>query len=266
MTEPIPDVLVELLALGELDEAEAAEVRAQLEAEGDERLAEIERSNAAVLERYPAADIVPELQASAGVIPLRRPASGWVVGVLAAAAALVLVWLLAGREDSQSTDEPNRIAMAQTTTPESVDDGPDTVRRKGEARLLIYRQGEGDPLAPNDAVRAGDLLQVTYVTGPHAHGVIVSLDGSGVATLHSPSEPDDPTTLSPGVVRLDHAYELDDAPKFERFFFVTADEPLDPQRVLQAARDLGRAASPTESLLALPDAWSQQSLVLRKPD
>lgn len=260
MAEPIPDVLVELLALGELDEAEAAEVRAQLEAEGDERLAEIERSNAAVLEAYPPEEIVPKLQAAAGVVPLRRPVPGWIVGALAAAAALVLVWMLAGRDDP----EPERIAIADTTSP--ADEGPDTVRRKGEARLLVYRQGAEEPLAPDATVQAGDLLQVTYVTGPHPHGVIVSLDGAGVATLHWPSEPGDPTTLSPGVVRLDHAYELDDAPGFERFFFVTAEEPLDPERVLEAARELGRGDAPTEGGLALPDAWWQRSLVLRKPD
>lgn len=262
MAEPIPDVLVELLALGELDEAEAAEIRAQLEAEGDDRLAEIERSNAAVLEQYPPEQIVPKLQTGAGVVPLRRPVPGWVVGALAAAAALVLVWLLTSRSDS----EPERIAIARTTTPGDDGKGPDTVRRKGEARLLVYRQGAEDPLEPDATVRAGDLLQVTYVTGPRPHGVIVSLDGSGIATLHWPSEPGDSTTLSPGVVRLDHAYELDDAPGFERFFFVTADEPLDPEHVLEAARELGRGDAPTEGRLALPDAWWQRSLVLRKPD
>ena len=264
MAEPIPDVLVELLALGELDEAEAAEIRAQLEAEGDERLAEIERSNTAVLERYPPDEIVPKLQASARVVPLHRPAPGWIVGALAAAAALVLVWMLSSREEPER--ERERIAIAHTTTPGDDGKGQDTVRRKGEARLLVYRQGAEEPLEPEALVRAGDLLQVTYVTGPHPHGVIVSLDGAGVATLHWPSEPGDPTTLAPGVVRLDHAYELDDAPGFERFFFVTADEPLDPERVLEAARELGHGDAPTEAELALPDAWWQRSLVLRKPD
>ena len=55
-----PDLLVERLALGELDAARARDVRARLEENGElDRLAEVEASNAAFIEAHPRPQALP---------------------------------------------------------------------------------------------------------------------------------------------------------------------------------------------------------------
>lgn len=69
---------------------------------------------------------------------------------------------------------------------------------------------------------------MSYVAAGRAHGVIVSIDGRGQVTLHFPADAGAPTALESGrAVPLSHSYELDDAPLFERFMFVTAEAPDD---------------------------------------
>lgn len=278
MAEPVPDILVELLALGELDDDEAAQVRAQLVAEDDPRLDAIAKSDAEILERYPVQVIAPRLQPAGpgSVVELssaRSRRTRWtrlIVGGLAAAAAVAIVWVLGeGQELSPSDrDGPDEVAVAGSGAPADLGGAkePWQVRHKGIARLIVHKQGGKDPLRAGATVAAGELLQLSYATGPEGHGVIVSLDGSGIATQHWPSTVDGPTSLSPGLVQLDHAYELDDAPGFERFFFVTSNAAIDPGVVLQAARALGETAAPAESDLSLPEGMSQVSFMLRKAD
>lgn len=275
MPEPIPDVIVELLALGELEEAEAAEVRARLEADGDPRLEAIERSNAEVLARYPVHEEVEQLTralraGSSPVTPVsraaRRPRRGLTVvtAALALAASVALVWAWGPLADGEDTPEPEPERVAVVTVERPPPAPLDHVRHKGTQRLVIHRRGRDAPLGPGDAVEPGDVLQLSYANGARRHGVIVSLDGAGVATLHWPAQRGDPTDLSPGLVRLDYAYELDEAPGFERFFFVAADEPLDVDVVVAAARALESGPDPRSADLALPDAWGQVSLLLIK--
>lgn len=255
MREPIPDVLVELLLLGELDEQEAAAVKAQLEAEGDPRLAEFQASDAEIFEAYPPERVVAELRdaqpdnADSNVVRL-----SWSSAIVVAAsvlAAVGLLWII--WPSSDSTAAPERVAKHQPS-------GDPGIRDKGTMRLLVHREGEETPLPGGATVREGDLLQLSYA-GAGGHGVIVSVDGAGVATLHFPDTADASTRLDAGLVRLDHAYELDDAPEFERFFLVSADTPLDPTEILDRVRTVGRTGA-----LELPAEWGQVSLLLTKSD
>ncbi len=279
MAEPIADILVELLALGELPPDEAAAVRARLSEDDDPRLQAIAASNEEILARHPVEVIAPRLRAAAfetgdaSVIPLViAPAHRrrWVVGAITTAAAIAIVWLLVDRAPKVDGDDgPDVVARAGegVGATDATDEYPGgQVRHKGVARLLVHVQGGAQPLSEDDTVRAGETLQLSYATGSQPYGVIVSLDGAGVATLHWPSRPDETTKLSPGLVSLDHAYELDDAPKFERFFFVTSERPIDPARILDATRALGRTSRAPTGDLALSEGMSQVSLRLRKGD
>jgi hypothetical protein len=60
-------------------------------------------------------------------------------------------------------------------------------------------------------------------------------------------------------VPLPQAYELDDAPAFERFYMVTADEPFAVETVVDAIRRAG-----ADGRLDLPAAMDQSSVVLEK--
>jgi hypothetical protein len=97
------------------------------------------------------------------------------------------------------------------------------------------------------------------------------MDGRGTFTWHIPAgyaggirtaPPLDPK----GPVVLPSAYELDDAPGFERFFLVFAAAPFDVSDVESAARSagsgLGTAAD--RGVLLLPRGLGQLSLRVKK--
>jgi hypothetical protein len=270
-----PNVLVEQLALGELDEAQAAPLRAQLEREaaegGRDRLGEIAASNAEILADYPPERVAAEIRrrhdrtASAG---RRRSRAGLWVLAPALAAAAVLIWVVTrGGEDDTVANLDSSATL--------VDDGqPEKTRIKGgvEPHLVIDRktQASQERLAADDLVAPGDLLQVSYVPAGRTQGVIVSIDGAGAVTLHHPSDAAaEPLLLAGKEVPLTHAYELDEAPEFERFLLVTRDGgPTSVAEVMAAAEQL--ATDPEQARTApleLPgEGWMQHSILLQKGD
>ncbi|MFP4329342.1 MAG: hypothetical protein ACLFP6_01360 [Spirochaetaceae bacterium] len=117
------------------------------------------------------------------------------------------------------------------------------VRLKGfEPSLSVYRRepgGEVVKLASGERVEAGDSLQLAYNSAGAAYGMILSVDGRGTVTLHFPSTPSEAENLtSPGEIPLSYSYVLDDAPLFERFFFVAATERLDVPAIITATEEL----------------------------
>ncbi|MCA9707597.1 MAG: hypothetical protein KDK70_17220 [Myxococcales bacterium] len=181
-------------------------------------------------------------------------------GPLFGAAALALLLGCA-------STEPQPREAADASAPDGADD---PVRIKGLApRLHVHRRRPGGIEELHDGALAheGDLVQMSYMAAGNRYGVVVSLDGSGVVTLHYPERPEASATLvAHGEHALDHAYELDDAQPFERFVFVTSgDESLDPAIVLDAARRLAeRGEAARHSPLPLPERWRQSSITLHK--
>ena len=110
------------------------------------------------------------------------------------------------------------------------------------------------------------MLRLGYVAAGRRFGVILSIDGRGAVTLHFPSSPTGATALAgPGESLLPDAFELDDAPEFERFFLITADSPPAVDGVLAAARSLGASSHGAGvGLLELPPGLDQTSFLLRK--
>lgn len=149
-------------------------------------------------------------------------------------------------------------------------DDDDPVRIKGLVpSLLLHRQRDGrvEALRDGDVAHAGDLVQISYMAAGNRNGVVLSLDGRGLVTLHHPARPDARATLEArGQHALDHAYELDDAQAYERFVLVTSgDEPLPPATVLTAAHRLAQAGpAARHSPLPLPERWHQTSVILHK--
>ena len=90
--------------------------------------------------------------------------------------------------------------------------------------LMIFRKLENgeERLREGALVRSGDLVQIVYRSGGMPYGAILSIDGRGAVVQHLPVVGEESVPLA---VRdtLDFAYELDDAPRWERFFFVAAD-------------------------------------------
>ena len=71
---------------------------------------------------------------------------------------------------------------------------------------------------------------------------------------------------SDGIVSLDVAYELDDAPRWERFFLVTGPQPFSVESISVAARSAALATADAPDSLDLPASLEQVALTLVKVD
>lgn len=251
-----PELVVEKLALGE-----ASAEQTQRATPADlARAAALRVENAEILARYPAHQLAVQIRHRAAQ---RRPAARrWLwVPALATAAGVVLIVAGPLRPGERGSDGPGVSAR------------PDEVRLKGSGpRLLVFRkQGEqAAQLRPGSEAQAGDLIQLGYLASGQRYGVIVSVDARGGATLHFPAAPEAPVELQRGgPTLLAQAFQLDDAPAFERFFLVTTDEAhrtaLTAALVLDMARVLAADPHAAETQpLRLPPGLHQESFLLRK--
>lgn len=150
----------------------------------------------------------------------------------------------------------------------STEESAEVIRLKGlSPSISIYRGNgnEAEQLHNNSLVRERDLLQISYDSAGAKYGVIFSIDGRGTVTLHYPDNVYSDTRLEyGGKVYLPYSYELDDAPFFERFFFVTSEHDIDAGEIMEKA---GRIAKGNRSeLLVLPNDQAQQSILLFKEE
>lgn len=147
---------------------------------------------------------------------------------------------------------------------------PDNTRIKGlSPQITVYRsiKDSSERLSNNSKVNAGDIIQIGYIAAGKKYGAIVSIDGRKTFTMHYPSSDTASTLLKNGEeVLLDNSYELDDAPLFENFFFITSDDPIDVEIVRSACHTLVSELKngKSEILPGLPAQWIQYPFVLRK--
>ena len=137
-------------------------------------------------------------------------------------------------------------------------------------QLLVFRKSQDsvDILHDGNRAKAGDLLQLAYIAAHKKYGTILSLDARGNITLHFPSRLSDPTELETNKKAfLPNAIELDDAPDFERFLFITSDSPIDVAHVLRQAKKLtSDPAQAEKGQLDLPPRFNQYSVLIIKGD
>ena len=247
----IGDWQLERYRLGELPPAELDAVRAALAADGDlaERLARLDRSDREILAQHPPAVISASIRARAASGEVGRPRRAGAQGRLAFALACGLVLAAAG------------VLLLPGRVPDASED---TTRVKGLApRLFVYRKAPtgAEELAAGSAAREDDVVQLAYQAAGRHFGAIVSIDGRGVVTRHLPAAGTLASPLKTGAaLALPEAYRLDDAPGFERFYLVTADQPFAVDLVLTAVSHPVGA----EGRLALPAGLDQYSFALRK--
>ena len=260
----LPDWLVERVALDEVspalkprvERADARELAARVEA--------LRAENAAELAAYPAAQAAALIDGRIGAEKARVQRQRqlqrlrWFSMVSGVVAAAVVVIVLIGRRGADGVVQPG-------------DETEEVTRAKGPARLLAFRQaGDKAELLDQDAVvKAGDVVQLRYKPVGKNYGVIASLDGAGVVTLHYPAREDAPpeaTALAPRTTALPKSYQLDDAPHFERFVFITGDRPIDVQQAIASVKELARRSDSATAPVELPPGLQQWSLRLRKAD
>ncbi len=254
MARRIPDLYIEKLLLGELDDEKRRELEADPEVK--RRTAELEASNRQILDQYDPDTMARQIRARferehaeeqkrRTIIPFRPRA----VALVAAAALVMAV---------------SGVAIFRTTA--LADQHlTDTVRMKGlEPHLLIYRQanGESELLSDGATASAHDLIQVGYVAGQHEYGMIFSIDGRGVITVHFPESPSGPLRLEQdGETHLSYAYELDDAPEFERFYLLSSPRRFDRALGYEVAEQIAATGS-----VDLPESFHLYAFTLRKQE
>ena len=248
-TNRISEYTLERFLLGELPQEELEAVQRQVEADAElrARLAALERSNQELLEQYPPAWMGRQIRLRAegpAVAPGRRwrAVRLWAVPVALAALAVVIA--------------PDLFLPDQNADS----------RIKGlEPHLQLFRKAadESELLADGSTAREGDFVQIKYLAAGEKYGSILSLDGQGAVTQHMPAEGNHAVELGQeGPIPLGFSYELDDAPRWERFFFVTADIPFDiavARRAVFQAMDSGRA-----DRLDLPPGFTLDVFTLQK--
>ena len=121
-----------------------------------------------------------------------------------------------------------------------------TDRIKGQTpqdlELSVYLKGDSEIILSSQAVlEEGNTLQLAYTVpaGAEHYGVIFSIDGRSVITMHYPYRRGQSSLLVSGKrTFLNEAYTLDDAPGYEVFILVVSDEPLDANFVIREAHSI----------------------------
>jgi hypothetical protein len=253
MATNISNQTLEQYLLNELptERMQAIKQRLEIDPELQQRIQALRQSNTDILDTYTPEAMVPRIKLRAAQEPKPAKTKTFLLPSLSLAAATMVI-ILAFPVLQNTFFQPS-----------------DTTRLKGESEtLFIYRKTETQVqlLKNNAQALPGDLLQIAYRSNTHPFGIIVSLDGQGTVTLHSPVNKDKETKLTLNKkIALPIAYELDEAPEFERFFFITSETSLDISEVLSATHRLAENKEQAQvAPLDLPKSIKQISIVLKK--
>lgn len=189
---------------------------------------EIKDSNAKILAQYPPAMmaklIEDRLKKEEVPAPQRKrpPADFWkrVLQAVPIAAAAGVALFLSGTFFFSKPEEPSE-------------------RLKGfEPRMLVYKKtaSEAVPLEDQTWVGPGDQLRLGYTSAGQFYGALFSLDGKYQITLHFPESGPKAAPLAKGEILFPWSYELDSAPNFERFYFVTSEKPFELAPLLETIK------------------------------
>ncbi|MDR2693648.1 MAG: hypothetical protein LBB74_05470 [Chitinispirillales bacterium] len=244
--KPVPDWKLERYLLGELPAVELEAILAleRSDAELRGRVDALRAEGAELLRRHP-------LDAQARAKP-SRPCPFWARmdiyrwALPAFACAALLVVLPMRLQPPASIDTPINTpvnASVNNNINGMIDEG---TRVKGTGAtprpgIEVWRKaGESaERLAPGALTRAGDTVQLKYSVPEFCYGALLSVDGRGVLTLHLSGDSGKAAPLSPGrPVALKSSYQLDDAPKFEAFYLITAADNFDIDGVERALKRL----------------------------
>ena len=273
----IPGWILEKYLLGELPDTELEKITNQLKNDPNLR-AEIERlkvSNKDILNKYPADSMVPGIlnrcnkeknyrENDVGVIAARPTFFKRMLQFSPAFASLLVIFFI-GLQIFKSGDNSSK------ATEPGVQESTRRVKGSPEVKpvphLIIHRKGNNiEVLEKGSRAQAGDLLQLAYAAAGEAHGVICSIDGNSTVTLHFPEKKNDFTALmQKKKVLLANAYELDDAPGFERFFFITSETEIDVDDILKRAKALANDSHRAKTdNIRLPHSFKQFSILIIK--
>ena len=219
----IPEIKLEKYLLGELPEKEMEEIRHREEKDDvlRFRLQAMREQNGKILAENPFENLAEKFYAAENAQPAKISGEFFSLFVKVAAAFVLALGIFTaiftfGKSETLLLQPKNAgssdVAMAET-------------RIKGmQARMEVWKK-TGDSavqLQANDWAREGDELQLRYLVPEKCFGLLFSMDGNGVLTVHL-GNGDKAVALEPGkMTTLPFAYKLDNAPHFEKFFLLTS--------------------------------------------
>lgn len=212
----IPDWKLERFLTGDLPVKEMEEIQTleKKDAFLARQLQALRENNKAVLDQLPFSELAEKLPESKkrtefNFVKLATAA----ILILAVALSFSLITFVLERSVDENVMEKMQVAVHTET------------RVKGfDARIEIWKKTETGiaQLENFDEVKAGDEIQVRYSVPEKCFGILFSMDGNGNLTEHM-GKAEKAIALLPGKMNsLPFAYKLDNAPHFEKFFFVTA--------------------------------------------
>ena len=216
----ISDFEMERYLLGELPDAEMRELRER--EMSDEifaaRVKKMREENDRILAECPFETLEARLETAGKSSSSAVGTAFWlkVAAALVVALGIFSAVFMGRNEVTMQSDETSmEVAMA---------DAGDTRIKGMDARMEVWKK-TGDSavqLANGDEVREGDEIQLRYSVPEKCYGMLVSLDGNGMFTMHM-AEGKSPIMLEPGkMTTLPYAYRLDNAPRHETFFLFTS--------------------------------------------
>lgn len=261
--DQISDILLERYLLKELPEKRIRAIRKEIEQNPEirQRLKKLEISNNEIMGRYNselvASEITRRYNAEKKEISRtdkNRQLKRYALPAFAlATAAVVLIIFIPGLNNIYNT-----MTMKGTT---------EITRIKGiKSGLFIYRKTNNHAEILHDGSKANenDLLQIAYLSTEDTHGIILSIDGRGTVTLHYPENSRASTALATNKkTLLASAYQLDDAPEFERFYMITSKKDINIGKILHAAKALAMKNT-TEGDIVTDNSLKQISITIRK--
>jgi hypothetical protein len=266
-TKAVKNWELERYLLGELPHRRMDEIERLLETDSElkKELASLKRSNEEILIHYPTETMAPQIKAKVETeheVGIRQPVlfKRLLYATPVLAAALVVLFLVFQNPGDRTPQDIQGLQGTRIKGSEMID--------VSKPHILVHRKvnDTAELLESGDKANEGDLLQIAYVPVGATHGVILSIDGRGVVTLHYPESANEAPILNQdSKTFLSSSYELDDAPYFERFFFITSQSEIAVQEVLSSAEILAKNPQISETAdLDLPDSFSQYSLLIKK--
>ncbi len=233
MKSRVTDFDLEQFVLGELslEKKEWIEMQILQSEELQKKVAQIKISNREVLEDMPAHLFNTQVKSKVDRKALERPL---IQGRWVQWASLICILLVAGVMFPFNQEENKMGAPGVWVSSFSSE------RIKGEeVGMMIYKKKSNEVLLLSDSskVKAGDLLQITIKHLTSLYVVVFSLDGNGVVTRHFPVEGEHGFIEGQGLFTLPYSYELDNAPRFEKFFMVSSGHPIDVDSVISGVQN-----------------------------
>lgn len=218
----ISDFKLERYLTGDLpaQEMEKLRLREQEDEIFAECVKELRKDNSRILLENPFECVSKKMEEESGTERQVVPAI-----FMKAVAALVLAvgiftaaYIASGEKEvlTRGVDSAGEVAMAETA-------GDTRIKGLG-LRLEVWKKS-GDSAVQMEhlgVAKAGDELQLRYSVPEKCYGLLFSMDGNGMLTVHLGNGASAVSLESGKMVSLPFAYKLDDAPRFEKFFLMTS--------------------------------------------